>query len=145
MASHLRVVSSAPSGSPVPPSSTPPEWLSQDAKAEYRRIVKAVRHSDDLQAIDRAALIGYCEAWAMFKAATADVTARGHLVPGRSSADDARGDAGMVKNPSVQIMRDAQTQMRAWAKELGFTPQSRGETKGQSMSTKAPAERLLTS
>jgi len=90
-------------------------------------------------------LAGHCTSWATFTVAAADVAARGILVPGRSSADTARqDDAGLVKNPSVQIMRDAQTQLRAWAKELGFTPAARGRIKHSPQSADSrSAERLL--
>ncbi len=77
-----------------------------------------------LQRADLAALANYCMAWAMWSAAAQDVAVRGALVPARSSADTARG--AKVKNPSLQVMRDASVQLRAWAKELGFTPDSRG-------------------
>jgi phage terminase small subunit len=44
-------------------------------------------------------------------------------VPGRSSADKAA--EVMVKNPSVQIAREAGRSMRAWCSALGFVPDAR--------------------
>lgn len=108
---------------------SPPAWLPREAKAEWRRVVAAVAPWPAwLQVVDRAALTGYCAAWATFVEAAKDVAKRGVLVPGRSPADKARdGDGGaLVKNPALQIQRDASVQMRSWARELGFTPDARG-------------------
>jgi P27 family predicted phage terminase small subunit len=103
----------------------PPSWLSAEAKKEWKRVLEATRkHPGWLQVVDRAALTAYCTHWSVFEAAAKDVAKRGHLVPGRSSADEAKEI--LVKNPSVQIMRDAGVQMRGWVKELGFSPDSRG-------------------
>ena len=103
----------------------PPKWMDRDAKAEWRRAVKACEDWPTwLQEVDRAALTAYCVSWSTFLAAAQDLAERGPLVAGRSSADEAR-DA-LVKNPSVQIARDAQDQLRRWARELGFTPDARG-------------------
>lgn len=102
----------------------PPEWLPAGAKAEWARVVSAcAQYPTWLQEIDRAALAGYAMSWHTFAEAARDVVDRGVLVPGRSSADAAR--AAMVKNPALQVMREAQASMRAWARELGFTPDAR--------------------
>jgi hypothetical protein len=54
------------------------------------------------------------------------VVRHGALVPGRPSADAARGEDGaLVKNPAAQLMRDATAQLRALAIQLGFTPEVR--------------------
>lgn len=103
----------------------PPTWLSKEAKAEWRRIVKVcARYEGWLRQVDRAALTAYCVAWATFQEAAMDVSERGALVPARSSADENRA---MVKNPSTQVMRDASASMRNWCRELGFTPDARGK------------------
>jgi P27 family predicted phage terminase small subunit len=99
--------------------------LPREARAEWRRVVKACAAWPTwLQTVDRAALSAYCTAWATFQAAAKDVAERGPLVPGRSSADQAR--PALVKNPAVQVVRDAQQALRQWARELGFTPDARG-------------------
>lgn len=106
----------------------PPAWLPREAKNEWRRIVDAVRdYPTWLQRADRAGLVAYCMAWSTFAEAAKDVAKRGPLVPGRSSADQARSDdPPLVKNPAVQVMRDASAQLQRWCRELGFTPDARG-------------------
>ncbi|MCA1707905.1 MAG: P27 family phage terminase small subunit, partial [Actinobacteria bacterium] len=66
----------------------------------------------------------YCVSWATYEAAAQDIAERGVIVPGRSSADEARGV--LVKNPSVQVARDASASLLRWCRELGFTPDARG-------------------
>ncbi|MEX2445778.1 MAG: phage terminase small subunit P27 family [Dehalococcoidia bacterium] len=99
------------------------------AKREWRLVTRACATWPTwLQAVDVAALTAYCVSWSTFLAAAKDVAERGPLVPGRSSADAARDDGpALVKNPSVQIARDAQEQLRKWATVLGFTPDARGK------------------
>lgn len=105
----------------IPP---PPRWLPAEAKREWRRIVKICHaHPIWLQHADRAALVAYCIAWSTYREAAASIARDGVLVPGRSPSDGAR--AGLVKNPAVQIVRDAGEQLRRWSRELGFTPDSR--------------------
>ena len=79
-----------------------------------------------LQHTDSAALAAYCAAFTTFVAATQDVARRGVVIAGRSSADAARGEDGVVRNPAVSIARDASVLMRQWAVQLGFTPDARG-------------------
>jgi len=108
-------------------SNTPqsPKWLAQAAKDEWTRVIEVcARYEGWLQAVDRAALSAYCMSWATYEQAAQDIAERGVLVPGRSSADAV--SATMVKNPAVQILRDASVQMLRWCRELGFTPDSRG-------------------
>jgi P27 family predicted phage terminase small subunit len=102
-----------------------PEWLPEAARAEWERLIEVCgRYDGWLQQVDRAALSAYCMSWATYEAAAKDVAERGVLVAGRSSADEAAGVR--VKNPAVQIARDASISMLKWCKELGFTPDSRG-------------------
>ncbi len=121
----------------------PPAWLPRVAAAEWRRVVKAAAvYPTWLQELDRAGLTAYCMAWAAFEEAARDVGSRGVLVGARSSADKARGAS--VKNPALQIMREAGESMRRWARELGFTPDARGRVDLGVMAADEWAERLLT-
>jgi|SRR4051794_18434962 P27 family predicted phage terminase small subunit len=122
---RLAAQRSSPSLEPDEP---PPAYLPRAGKAEWRRIVAAAQRADGrwLQRTDTAALAAYCAAFATFVAATQDVGRRGVVIPGRSSADAARGEDGIVRNPAVSIARDASVLMRQWAVQLGFTPDARG-------------------
>lgn len=103
-----------------------PESLPDAGRAEWQHLAEQHRaYPTRLRETDRTAVVAYCTWWAAFDAARRDIAERGALVPGRSSADAARGDGGLVKNPSVAAMRDASQQLRYWARELGLTPDSR--------------------
>lgn len=103
-----------------------PELLPEAGRAEWAHLAEQhAAYPQRLRETDRTAVVAYCTWWAAFDAARRDIAERGALVPGRSSADSARGDAGLVKNPSVAAMRDASQQLRYWARELGLTPDSR--------------------
>lgn len=101
----------------------PPAWLPRAAKAHWREVVAAcARRPQWLQDADLTAIEMFVMTTWTYREAARDVAKRGPLVPARSSAD---GDA-LVKNPAVQIARDAQAAARSWAVELGLTPRARG-------------------
>ena len=108
------------------PTTPPPRWLDRIAKAEWRRVLEFNRVRPRwLQHADQVALVCYCVAWSLYRQSAEDVAARGTLVPGRSSADRARGTDGRVKNPSLTTMRAAEEDLFRWARQLGFSPASR--------------------
>ncbi|MEV6662762.1 phage terminase small subunit P27 family [Streptomyces nigra] len=103
-----------------------PSQLDRIGKAEWRHQAEQHRaYPTRLRETDRAAVAAYCLWKSALDTAAADIKERGSLVPGRSSADAARGEGGLVKNPSVAAMRDASQQLRYWMRELGLTPDSR--------------------
>jgi P27 family predicted phage terminase small subunit len=103
----------------------PPRWMPKQGRDEWRRVLEMVKQYPGwITTADIPTLTAYCSTWTLFVDASKDVADRGHVVPARSSTDRAR-DA-MVKNPSVQIARDAAASLRRWITELGFSPLSRG-------------------
>jgi len=115
--------------SPAMEDDQPPSWLPLEAQAEWTRVMDHITrsHFGHLQELDRPGLSAYCMVWSTWLVAAQDVAKRGPLVPGRSSADAARSqdEEVLVKNPAVQIMRDAGIQLQRWCREFGFTPDSR--------------------
>lgn len=101
---------------PSPGKPTAPKTLTPEAKSEWNRVVKELDAAGAISKLDRAILTMYCQAWAIAQLAQVDIDERGVLVP---------GDRGMVKNPSLQIRRDASAEAGRWMKELGLTPASR--------------------
>lgn len=118
-----------------PPASSPkarpgipsrPEFLSAEAKREWRRVVGELDEMGILSTVDRAILAMYCDAWAKF------VEARRLLEP--TEFEDGRQQTVLVivghrgaqsKNPAWQIYRDAATTCAALAAQLGLTPNAR--------------------
>lgn len=104
---------------PDPTTPTKPAWLPKEAAAEWDRVAPELERLGLFTSVDGAAFIAYCLQWDVMVKAAADIEVRGVLIPG------ARGRGELVRNPSVQSMRDAASTMRSFATEYGLTPQSR--------------------
>lgn len=96
-----------------------PGWLAGEAFEEWVRVTAALATVPGLlRMVDRAGLVAYCEAWGTFVEAAREVRERGVLLRGR--------DNNMVRNPAVQIARDAAKELKVWCGEFGFSPSARG-------------------
>jgi P27 family predicted phage terminase small subunit len=106
------------------PDKTPPacpSWLPHEAKREWRRIVPELERLGLLTIVDRAALTGYCEAWARY------VKAAKELKDGFTyEYINEKFQMKRSKKPEVEIARDALNQVKAFCAEFGLTPSSRG-------------------
>lgn len=100
-----------------------PKMLDDEGRAEWVRLSEIFDWNPTrFREGDRAAVTAYCAYWSLFEASGRDVTERGPVVEGRSDKDRGR----MVKNPASVAQREASTQLRYWARELGLTPDARG-------------------
>lgn len=90
-----------------------PEWLSDEARAEWDRVVPGLVRLDLLKAEDRATLAAYCETWSTFKTATLTVEAEGQTY---------RAAQGRLAHPAVGIARVAGRELRAYAGLFGLSP-----------------------
>jgi len=102
------------------PSGVPkcPAHLSADAKKEWRRISRELLGLGLLTAIDRAALAGYCAAWARWIEAETNIQKFGSVIKSPKSGYP-------IQNPFVGVANTAMTQMRSFLIEFGMTPASR--------------------
>jgi P27 family predicted phage terminase small subunit len=98
-----------------------PRWLSDEAKKVWRRTVKQLAQMGVLYESDGDALAAYCEAVSRHAAASKMVQAEGILVEGRNGL--------LVKNPAVQVARDAEATIKSFAQEFGLTPSARTRIK----------------
>lgn len=96
----------------------PPAWLDVEAQAEWQRVAPMLRRLGVLTESDVAGLLGYCEAWATWKAATQQIRKWGMVLK-------AKDGAVPVVSPYVKIAHDALMHMRAFLVEFGMTPSSR--------------------
>lgn len=94
---------------------TCPKWLDTEARKEWRRVCPLLMERETLTKSDSSILAGYCAAYARWR--KAEESLKGGLT------QEARH--GTSPRPEVAIARDALTQMRALAAELGLTPNSR--------------------
>lgn len=91
----------------------PPEWMSDEAAAEWRRVVPELQRLDLVKAPDAAALTAYCESWARFVDACRLIRERGMTHP---------TSQGESVAPWVGIAERAGREIRAFAAEFGLTP-----------------------
>lgn len=106
-----REVKAGPAFKRLPPEA--PEWLSEEAAAEWARVVPGLARLDLLKPEDRAALAAYCEAWASFRVATEAVQREGLTIEAKQ---------GLLPHPAVGMARAAGREVRAWAAHFGLTP-----------------------
>ena len=108
-----REVQPGPAFVRVPPEA--PEWLTEEAAAEWARVLPGLARLELLKPEDRAALAAYCEAWSTFRQATEVVQREGLTIEARQ---------GKLTHPAVGIARAAGREVRAWAAHFGLTPSS---------------------
>lgn len=106
-----RPVHAGPAFKRVPPEA--PEWLTDEARAEWDRVVPGLTRLDLLKPEDRAVLASYCETWAVFVEATQTVQREGLTIEAKQ---------GTLAHPAVGIARAAGRELRALAAHFGLTP-----------------------
>jgi P27 family predicted phage terminase small subunit len=105
---------------PVPPkfarqAPNPPDWLSEEARAEWDRVVPGLEAVDLLKESDRAMLVAYCETWDMYMSAVLKVRAEGMTIVNPKTGLER-------KHPVLGVLSEAAAQLRMFAREFGLTP-----------------------
>ncbi|MGU3496298.1 phage terminase small subunit P27 family [Xanthobacteraceae bacterium A53D] len=95
----------------------PPAWLSDDARAEWERVLPILLNERrTLTIADLASFANYCTAIGQVAEAARILSKEGLTFTGTS---------GPKRHPAVAIRSDGMTQARQIAAELGLTPASR--------------------
>jgi len=94
-----------------------PRWLSEEAKAEWRRIAPLLLEAGLLTEADYTALALYCQAYARWRKAEEKLAEQGEIL------ESARG--GLYQNPWLAVANRAWDQIRKSLAEFGMTPSSR--------------------
>ena len=127
-----------PKNEPKPDASAPdmPQWLPEDAKAEWQRVAPELSRIGLLARIDGSALAAYCEAYSRWKQAVEMMASEGVTFVTQ---------AGYVAtHPAVGIANKAKAEMHRFGREFGLTPSSRGRMSLPGESEEAdPMEKLL--
>lgn len=104
---------------PPMPDSTPyvPRHLNDEAKREWRRIIKVLMDLGLYTEVDRAALAMYCQAWGRWVEAERELVKQGAVLT---------SDKGnLYQNPWLHVANKAWEQMRKVLAEFGLSPSSR--------------------
>ncbi len=104
---------------PTPNAPTRPEWLMEEAKHEWSRVVPELERMGLLTIVDRAALATYCQAWARYVEAEANLTKYGAVLKAKAS------DYVQV-SPYSTISKQNAHIIRVFCAEFGLTPSARG-------------------
>jgi P27 family predicted phage terminase small subunit len=132
---------------------TAPDWMSAEAKAEWKRIVPELRALRLLTLVDRAGLVAYCQAYAELQICTRKLNEEGRTIQEPILGDDVvEGKklktvvgAKVKKHPLVSAQRDAFARVRAFIAEFGLSPASRSRvnTIGGGDEDKDPLQELF--
>ena len=116
-----------------------PSFLSDTARAEWRRIAGQLHKAGILKSVDRAALAAFVDAYGRF----ADLTEELRHEPLTFTTKTGY----MSPNPKVKMATTAKSDMLKWAAQLGLTPSARGrlvlENKGSQPQEESLAEALF--
>jgi P27 family predicted phage terminase small subunit len=99
-----------------------PRCMSDEAKAEWRRVLPVLVERRVLSAADLAACERYCEATGDIAIARAAIAADGAYVLNRLGE--------LKRHPAFATLRESTAEARRWAAELGLTPASRSRVAG---------------
>jgi len=100
----------------VPNAPLCPAWLNPSAKSEWHRVAPVLKRLGILHTTDRAALAGYCQAWARWRQAEKGLDV-GLII---------RTEHGAAQNPNAAVAVRYLEICRKFCVEFGMTPSSRG-------------------
>lgn len=120
---HRRLNRNEPKFAGLP---TCPDWLTPPAKAEWVRVMKALRPLDMVKAVDEAALAAYCQSWARWQSAERLIESEGQTVqePIVNKSGKVVGHK-IRRHPAVGVAKDALAAMIRAAALFGLDPSSR--------------------
>jgi len=97
-----------------------PEWLSDDARKEWNRLLEMIGSAGAVARPDADVLAAYCETIALYRQALQQIRDEGLTYS---------GETGIKRHPAVAIASDARKDLLRLAAELGLTPVSRQRLK----------------
>lgn len=107
-----------------------PADMSAEARAHWMEIRQLLAEHGHIWPIDLAILRGYCELLVRYSRLQAEYEQTGPLIEVRKPLPGRQGETfveRVVGNPVATQLRDVVIQVRVYARELGFTPASRGQ------------------
>ena len=109
---------------PVPPDGIPdcPDFLTNEARAEWFRTAKVLKEMQLLTLADRAALAAYCTAYGRWVEAEKQVQKYGTIVKSPKQGFP-------MKSPYLTVADQSMEMMRKFLVEFGLTPSSRSRIK----------------
>lgn len=98
----------------------PPEWLTEEGKAEWERLAEPMENAGLLKITDLQAFANYCQAAGEVSYLEKTVVQnRMYLV------QDQKGN--LMVNPAMRVLTQRKQELITLAREFGFTPQMRAK------------------
>ena len=126
---------------PIPPKGdlTCPDWLEDEAKAEWERLAPSLEAMGVLTTADLMAFAGYCQAYARWREAEEFISRHGSIF---------QTPSGYVQQvPQVSIAQQNLRIMQSFCSEFGLTPATRSRiiaaNGGNDAASDDPMEQLL--
>jgi P27 family predicted phage terminase small subunit len=124
-----RVVKREPEPTSLQELPEPPEFLDENGRGEWRRIIGEMVRLRLVTALDTMCFAAYCQAYAQWKqavealnhAAAEDLETRGLVIQDKD---------GRRPNPLLRVVRSAGDTMLQLAREFGLTPIARARLAG---------------
>jgi P27 family predicted phage terminase small subunit len=124
---HQKVNKREPQPKPCIP--TRPEWMLPEAKREWNRIVPELAALGLISVLDRGAVAGGCQMWAMYVQAVKDIADNGTtftITSVKKTAKSTVTTAGYEgPRPAVAMMMKSWQQYLAFCARFGLTPADR--------------------
>ena len=108
-------------GEAPPIKTTPPAWLDETAKKEWRRLIKECKAMGILSTLDMGAMAICCDAYSKYMAATLKINDT-TLVGTHTNKSGAKN---LVINPFVMVAQKYSDTYKKYATDLGLTPAAR--------------------
>ena len=99
-----------------------PDWLPDEAKTEWRWMVRELAAMGLLTSVDKHALIVYCQTWVRWRTAEDFIQKHGESYPLRGADDKIKC---FQPFPQVATARSLVTVLKSYQQEFGLTPASR--------------------
>ena len=103
----------------------PPDWLTPEAQAEWRRVIRDLVIRETLARVDLQTLAAYCQAFGRWEVAERALAAMGKNDPLTRGMMIKTTNGNAVQNPMVGTANVAARDMVRFAAELGMTPVAR--------------------
>ena len=114
---------------------SPPRHLSDEAKAEWRRVCGELYNLGLLTNVDRAALAIYCQAYGRWEQAETAIAKMAEKDPAMRGLVIKTSNGNAIQNPLIGTANKAMADMMRYASEFGMTPSARSR-----ISAEAPEE-----
>jgi P27 family predicted phage terminase small subunit len=123
-------------GEPAPrgPRPRPPEWLCDDAKAQFLAIVRRLWAQGVVSSVDEAALAIYADLLAQYRRASEFVAKHGdvYIVRARPRVEGEEGrPIGFASYPQAKRQENLAMLLLRLSREFGLTPAARTQVQGE--------------